>query len=213
MIVYDVDKRCWNTYYFEDMRKILELREKLRAVMLLTAYFHEELQQQPCTHYEHDRLIRKLRKLANLLEKIHIFKEEFGKNRPVIFYWREIRDLRNFAEILNAYRDCVKRERLYVLRFIYPHIMATIEKTLEFKVEFILGNNAKFEYHLWVNPYAKEVHEWVYFELRHKGCWRGERKELRDLELILNKMEERKQRKNKYILPISIKELFEVWGK
>jgi len=213
MIVYDPEKRRWETGTPEVLKALLEQRERIKAVMLLTSYFIEEVRERPTTHYTHDRFIARLNKLSKILDEIYILKHTDIEIRPIFLFSRQTKNLKNFVTILTAYKDEVKRKRLAILEFIYPFLYKTLSEVLSLRVLWYLKgtyyNRAYIEYEIYCNEYTHEVREWIHYHISTKRGYYTKSISFPVFENIVKKAIERKEAKNyssEYL--ISLKNLF-----
>ena len=165
--------------------------------------------------YTHDRFIARLEKLARILEEIYILEHTDTEIRPIFLFRRQSENLRNFARILKAYKDEVKRKRLYILEFIYPHLHKTLLDVLMLRIMWKLKgtyyNKAHIVYEIYCNEFSHEVREWVSFHISTEKSYYTRSIPFFTLENILKKaIKRRENRRWTYEYPISIKGLFEV---
>ena len=87
------------------------------------------------THRALDRINARLRKLIRILRgaALPVHSQDHETIAPPAFnpFKDEINILSNISFILERYKNFVKRKRIYVLKFVYPHIRRAIENICE----------------------------------------------------------------------------------
>jgi len=118
--------------FTSDVRDVYELlrnKDVIYSIQLMASYLLTEIRW-PTNHKEHDRIIIRLNKLTRIMELY----------APSIFK-REINHLRNMVFVLESFKDDIKRRRLFVLKFIYPHISKAIRNIC--MKEFLWQNRSR----------------------------------------------------------------------
>jgi hypothetical protein len=196
-VIYNCDKCRWETCNPEEVKELLEKRKLIKAVQLMASFFAEEVKCRPLTHAQHDRLIKRLKKLSKILERVWIWDRTYEPNRAIMLFRSQSEKLVKFTEILEAFSKEVKRERLWILEFIYPWLQNTIDEIMSLSVVWMLKgtyySKAFVKYDFYCRSGLHEVREWISLHVSDKKRYYTKSLTLEELQQILNKAIERRE--------------------